>query len=314
LNETTPPLSVLVVDDSAVARKLVVQTLPRDEYTILLARSGKEALELFIRTRPEMVITDWVMPDLTGIELCAQIRAVCKDSYAYIILLTTLSGTDQLLEALHAGADDFLTKPFNPPELLARVAAGRRIMLLHRQIQAKSHLLEQLALTDELTGLPNRRAIDDWAVRELRGAVRHGFSFAVIMADLDLFKSVNDEYGHEAGDEVLKRFAGILDANVRQSDMCARIGGEEFLLVMAHVDRDGVEVAAERIRKKMETQRFRFGGQEAHVTASFGVATLAPGQRDDFARLVSLADAALYSAKRHGRNRVEFASGDTRQR
>ena len=292
----------------------MVQTLPRDEYTILLARSGKEALELFIRSRPEMVITDWVMPDLTGIELCAQVRAVCKDSYAYIILLTTLSGTDQLLEALHAGADDFLTKPFNPPELLARVAAGRRIMLLHRQIQAKSHLLEQLALTDELTGLPNRRAIDDWAVRELRGAVRHGFSFAVIMADLDLFKSVNDEYGHEAGDEVLKRFAGILDANVRQSDMCARIGGEEFLLVMAHVDRDGVEVAAERIRKKMETQRFRFGGQEAHVTASFGVATLAPGQRDDFARLVSLADAALYSAKRHGRNRVEFASGDTRQR
>ncbi len=312
MNETRPPLSVLVADDSPVARKLVAQTLPADEYTILTARTGKEALELFIRTRPEMVITDWVMPDLTGIELCAGIRAVCKDSYAYIILLTTLSGPDQLLEALHAGADDFLTKPFNPAELLARAAVGRRIMLLHRQIEAKSHLLEQLAMTDGLTGLPNRRAIDDWAMRELSGALRHGFPFSVIMADLDLFKSVNDEYGHEAGDEVLKRFAGILDANVRQSDMCARIGGEEFLLVMTHVDRDGIEVAAERIRKKMEAQRFRFGGQEAHVTASFGVASLVPGQRDDFARLVALADAAMYSAKRHGRNRVEFAAGENR--
>ena len=312
MNETRPSLSVLVADDSPVARKLVAQTLPADEYTILPARTGKEALELFIRTRPEMVVTDWMMPDLTGIELCARIRAVCKESYAYIILLTTLSGTDQLLEALRAGADDFLTKPFNPAELLARVAAGRRIMLLHRQIQAKSHLLEQLAMTDELTGLPNRRAIDDWAVRELRGAVRHGFPFSVIMADLDHFKSVNDQYGHEAGDEVLKRFASILDANVRQSDMCARIGGEEFLLVVTHVDRDGIEVAAERIRKKMETQRFRFGGQEARVTASFGVASLVPGQRDDFARLVALADAALYGAKRHGRNRVEFADGENR--
>ncbi len=312
MNETKLPLSVLVADDSAVARKLVCQTLPADEYTILPARSGKEALELFVRSRPEMVITDWVMPDLTGIELCAGIRAVCKDSYAYIILLTTLSGTDQLLEALHAGADDFLTKPFNPAELLARVAAGRRIMLLHRQIQAKSHLLEQLALTDALTGLPNRRAIDDWAVRELKGAVRHGFPFSVMMADLDHFKSVNDQYGHEAGDEVLKRFAEILDANVRQSDMCARIGGEEFLLVVTHVDRDGIEVAAERIRKKMETQRFRFGGLEAHVTASFGVACLTPGPRQDFARLVALADGALYNAKRRGRNRVEFADGGNR--
>jgi len=305
-------LAVLVADDSPVARRLVAQTLPAEDYTILFARSGKEALELFIRDRPAMVITDWMMPDLTGIELCERIRAESKNSYTYIILVTTLSEKAQMLKALEAGADDFLAKPFNPDELLARVAAGRRIMLLHRQIEAKSRLLEQLALTDELTGLPNRRAIDSWAARQLSGAMRHGFPFSVIIADLDYFKSVNDEHGHEAGDEVLKRFAEILDASVRKCDMCGRIGGEEFLLLITHADRAGVELAVERIRKKMEAHRFRFGGHEFHVTASFGMASLGPGQREDFGRLVALADAALYSAKRRGRNRVEFAPVEPR--
>ncbi len=303
---------VLVADDSPVARKLVAQTLPAEDYTILPARSGKEAFELFIRDRPEMVITDWMMPDLTGVELCERIRAECKNSYAYIIMLTMLSEKALMLKALDAGADDFLTKPFNPDELLARVAVGRRIMLLHREIEAKSRLLEQLALTDELTGLPNRRAIDAWAARQLSGAMRHGFPFSVIIADLDYFKSVNDEHGHEAGDEVLKRFAKILDASVRKCDMCGRIGGEEFLLLITHVDRAGVDLAVERIRKKIEAHRFRFGGQEFHVTASFGMTSLGPGQREDFVRLVALADAALYSAKRGGRNRVVSANLDPR--
>ena len=143
MNETRPPLSVLVADDSPVARKLVAQTLPADEYTILPARTGKEALELFIRTRPEMVITDWVMPDLTGIELCAQIRAVCKESYAYIILLTTLSGTDQLLEALHAGADDFLTKPVNDTALFARVRSLVRLRRMTEEWRHREEVYDQ---------------------------------------------------------------------------------------------------------------------------------------------------------------------------
>jgi two-component system, cell cycle response regulator len=312
LNETIEPLSVLVADDSAVARKVVAQTLPADLYTVLPARSGTEALELFVRDRPAIVITDWMMPDLTGIELCTRIRAECQDSYVYIILLTTLSGSDQLLEALHAGADEFLTKPVNPEELLARVGAGRRSMLLHREIAAKNRLLEQLALTDALTGLPNRRAIESWAERQLNGAARHGFPLSVVVADLDHFKSVNDEYGHEAGDEVLKAFAGILEASVRQSDMCARIGGEEFLLLLTHAEREGVEIAVERMRQKTEAHRFRIGGQELRVTASFGVASLVSGHSTDFARLVAHADGALYSAKRHGRNRVEFAPEEIR--
>jgi diguanylate cyclase (GGDEF)-like protein len=312
LNETSEALTVLVADDSAVARKLLSQTLPAELYTVLPARSGHEALELFIRERPAMVITDWMMPDLTGLELCARIRAECQDSYVYIILLTTLSGSPQLLEALHAGADEFLTKPVNPEELLARVAAGRRIMLLHREIEAKNRLLEQLALTDALTGLPNRRAIESWAERQLNGAERHGYPVSVIVADLDYFKSVNDQHGHEAGDEVLKAFAEILEASVRQCDMCARIGGEEFLLLITHADQKGVEVAVERIRQKMEAHRFRVGEQELRVTASFGVASLVPGHPTDFARLVAHADGALYSAKRHGRNRVEFAAAKVR--
>jgi two-component system, cell cycle response regulator len=308
LNELDQPLSVLVADDSAVARKLVAQTLPACQYTIRPARCGKEALELFIKHRPAMVITDWVMPDLTGIELCERIRTECKHSYAYVILLTTLTGKPQMLKALAAGADDFLNKPFVPEELLARVNVGRRIMLLHREIELKNHLLEQLALTDALTGLPNRRAIEVWATRQLSGAMRHGFPFSVIVADLDNFKSVNDRFGHDAGDEVLQRFAEILRGSVRESDIGGRVGGEEFLMVITHVESEGVRLAVERIRKRMEAQRFEFGGPELRVTASFGVVSLGRGQREEFGSLVALADAALYSAKRQGRNRVELAT------
>jgi len=311
LNDSDQPLSVLVADDSAVARKLVAQTLPEEEYTIRPARCGMEALDLFIKHRPAIVITDWMMPDLTGIELCARIREACKDCYAYVILLTTLNGKAQLLEALKAGADDFLTKPFNPEELLARVNVGRRIMLLNHQIEAKSHLLEQLALTDELTGLANRRAVDDWATLQLSGAMRHKFPCAVVAADLDFFKSVNDRFGHDAGDVVLKRFSDILETTVRKCDICGRIGGEEFVLIITHVEREGWGLAVERIRNRMEIQRFKFRDQELRVTASFGVAFLPAGEKGDFSRLLAEADASLYEAKHRGRNRVEFAAVHT---
>jgi two-component system cell cycle response regulator len=164
------------------------------------------------------------MPGITGIELCAQIRGN-RNSYTYIILLTSNAHKDHIISGLAAGADDYLTKPFHSGELLARVAVGRRIVELHREIQAKNRLLEELALTDPLTVLPNRRAVEEWAMRQLSGAARHGFPFWVVMADLDAFKSVNDTYGHEAGDVVLKKFADVLKANTRTSNMCGRIGG-----------------------------------------------------------------------------------------
>src|SRR5438270_2887445 len=204
---STEEFKILVADDSPLYRKLVEDTLGREQYVVCFAKDGRQASELLTQHRPALVITDWEMPDLTGIELCGLIRGEQRSSYTYIILLTGNANKDQIISGLAAGADDYLTKPFHSGELLARVAVGRRIIELHREIQAKNRLLEELALTDPLTGIPNRRAVEDWGTRQINGAVRHGFTFWVVMADLDAFKSVNDTYGHEAGDVVLKNFA-----------------------------------------------------------------------------------------------------------
>jgi diguanylate cyclase (GGDEF)-like protein len=164
-----------------------------------------------------------------------------------------------------------------------------------------------LALTDALTGLPNRRAVQHWAERELSAAARHGFPFWVVMADLDRFKQVNDTYGHDAGDVVLREFAAILNANTRASNICGRIGGEEFVFVLSHVDRDGVQIAIERIRQQLERQTFTFGAKNLHVTASFGISGFQGRQAREFTQMLRDADAALYAAKHYGRNRMEFA-------
>ncbi len=304
--DTPQEFKVLVADDSSVYRRLVEHALSKEQYTVLFAKNGHQAIDLFAEHQPPLVITDWMMPDITGIELCGRIRREFPTSYTYIIILTGMTDTDKVVSGLAAGADDYLTKPFHPDELLARLGVGRRIVDLHRQIESKNRLLEELALTDALTGLPNRRAADAWAARQLEGAARYGFPFWVAMADLDRFKSVNDMYGHGAGDTVLKKFAQILKANTRSSNICARIGGEEFLLVLTHIEKESVEVAIGRIREQLETQRFSFGDRSLSVTASFGISGFQGRKAPDFNLLVNKADLALYSAKHNGRNRMEF--------
>jgi len=310
MNSMDQVIPVLVVDDSPVARKLVEHALPRDRFSILFAKTGQEALDLFAQHRPGLVITDWLMPDLSGIELCQRLRSDFQDCFAYIILLTGVSEKSKVVRGLQAGADEYLTKPFHPDELLARAEVGQRIVRLHRTIEAKNRLLEELALTDALTDLPNRRAIEQWGKQQLSGASRHDFSFSVVVVDVDKFKTVNDTYGHDAGDTVLKRFAEILTANIRQSDMCGRMGGDEFLLALTYADRAGVQAAIERIREQLQANRFTFGDHEVVVTASFGITDFRRGETPDLARLVKEADAALYSAKRLGRNRVEVVSAE----
>jgi len=301
-------IRVLIADDSPVYRKLIEHALSGNEYSLSFAKTGSEALGLFQQTSPAILITDWMMPDLTGLDLCRKIRAESKGVYTYIILLTSMSETGNVVKGLASGADDYLTKPFQSEELLARIGVGRRIVDLHEQIEAKNRLLEELALTDSLTGLPNRRAIEDWAARQLQGAARHGFPLWVVIADLDHFKVVNDTFGHAVGDIVLKGFASILKAATRQSDMCARIGGEEFVLVMSHGERDGVMAAVDRIRKQIEAHKFTFGNRNAIVTASFGMAGFRGAMLPDFHQVLARADDALYLAKNNGRNRIECAA------
>ena len=306
--ESSPDsFKVLVADDSAVYRKLLEQALSGD-YSILMAHSAEQALEIFDRERPSLVITDWVMPDMTGIELCQRIRSNQHAPYTYVILLTTVAEKENIVLGLSAGADDYLTKPFHQQELVARVRVGSRLIELHRQLEAKNRLLEELALTDPLTKLPNRRAIEDWARRQLSGAARHGFPFWVVLIDLDHFKRVNDTYGHDAGDMVLKRFGEVLKTNTRLSDICGRIGGEEFLQVLTYADEPSVRMVIERVRKQFAAEAFPFGGNTIHVTASFGVAGFQGRTPPPFSELVTQADAALYRAKNSGRNCAEIVS------
>jgi two-component system cell cycle response regulator len=305
------PVKVLVADDSAVSRKLVELTLAKKQYSLIFAKSGRETLDLFAEHHPAVVIVDWIMPDLTGLEICQHIRSRSQASYTYIILLTGKSEKESVVEGLAAGADDYLTKPCHAEELIARVGVGLRIIGLQREIEAKNLLLKELALTDALTGLPNRRAIEDWATRQLSGAARYGFSFWVALADLDHFKTVNDTYGHDAGDNVLKAFSEILKSNSRQSDICGRIGGEEFLFVLTHTTEENAKRVIDRVRAELEATNFNFDGSSLKVTASFGLAGFTGTRAPDFNRLVAQADAALYSAKRQGRNRLELSEMQT---
>lgn len=306
MNPPSEILTIVVVDDSSIYRKLVSDALAQEGYNVFCAKNGREALDLISSVKPAVLVTDWEMPDLTGLELCKQIRQT-SGTYTYIIMLTSNTTKDQLIKGLDAGADDYLTKPFHPGELLARVAVGRRIAELHREVSHKNRLLEELALTDALTGLSNRRAVEHWATRELSGAARHGFPFWVVMADLDHFKGVNDGYGHETGDLVLKQFAAILKAHTRSSNICGRIGGEEFVLVLCHSDRDGTWKAVERVRQHLENEVFTCGGATLRMTASFGVSGFCGEKAPDFNQLLREADVALYAAKHLGRNRIEFA-------
>ena len=306
MNPSARQLTVLAVDDSTIYRKLVEHSLPRERYNLLFAKNGRAALDLFAEHRPAVVITDWDMPDIGGLELCRRIRRYFQDFHSHLILLTGNTDKAHVIEGLAAGADDYLTKPFHSGELVARVEVGRRIVELHREVQAKNRLLEEMALTDSLTGLPNRRAVDVWASRQLSAAARHHFSFWVVMSDLDFFKKVNDAYGHDAGDIVLKTFADILKAHTRQSDICARLGGEEFLLIMTHANKENMKIAVGRISKQFENTSICVGDKNIRATASFGIVGFHGTMPPDWNTLLTRADTALYAAKRNGRNRIEF--------
>ena len=305
MDPSSREVKILVADDSPIYRKLVEQSLSQEQYNVLFAKTGQQAMDLFIEHQPALVITDWSMPDISGIELCQRIRRDHHHFYAYVILLTGNTDKEEVIEGLAAGADDYLTKPFHSGELQARVRVGRRIVDLHREVQEKNRQLEEMALTDSLTGLPNRRAIDFWASRQLSAAMRHDFPIWVVMADLDHFKSINDAHGHDAGDTVLKTFAEILKSNTRSSNICGRMGGEEFPVVLTHAEKENAAIAIERIRKQFAAQKFTVAGSTFGATASFGMAGI-HGTACDFSDLVARADAALYVAKRQGRNRIEF--------
>jgi diguanylate cyclase (GGDEF)-like protein len=280
-------------------------------YEVVTAENGNDARTLLQSDHcPRLAIFDWMTSGIDGVELCRQVRASSRSQYIYILLLTARTQSQDIVMGMEAGADDYVTKPFEPAELRARLWAGRRILQLQEQlVQAREALREQ-ATRDGLTGLWNRVTILEMLDNEISRSVREHSAVSVVMADLDYFKQINDLCGHITGDAVLRQAAQRMQANVRQYDAIGRYGGEEFLIVLPGCGLRGALAQAERMRAALAAEQFAVPEGGPPVTCSLGIASADCSGPVDAHRLVREADAALYLAKRNGRNRVEaFSSG-----
>jgi two-component system, cell cycle response regulator len=310
-------LRILAVDDDPIMLRLLTKHLAAAGYQVTTAANGGEALEIDRTQAPQMIITDWMMPEIDGLELCRRLRANEDAGFVYVIVLTAQSDKGKVVEALEAGADDFLAKPFSRQELLAHVRAGERIVRLENrlaergrdiaranaQLAAANDRLRIAATTDELTGLANRREglirlAEHWALAE-----RYGEPLSCIVADIDHFKGFNDSFGHPAGDAILKSIAGTLRKTSRRGDIVSRIGGEEFLIVCPMSSVAMAAQEAERLRRAVEANAVATNANQYSVTISMGVAerTTSMARPSD---LLNAADGMLYAAKEAGRNRV----------
>jgi diguanylate cyclase (GGDEF)-like protein len=298
-------LRILIADDSVVSRHLLDATLRKWGYEVVVACDGQEAWNILQRDdAPNLAVLDWVMPGLTGPEVCRLVRQHPKGTYTYILLLTSKSLKEDLIEGMESGADDYITKPFDQHELKVRLRAGTRILDLQAElVQAREELREQ-ATRDSLTRIWNRSSILDILQRELVRGNRERRPVGVVLADLDRFKSVNDTYGHLAGDAVLREAAHRMQACVRPYDSIGRYGGEEFLVILPGCDGACTQAQAERMRTALMVEPMTFTDVRHVQTCSFGGTTAEPGTGVISEALIRLADEALYMAKNQGRNRV----------
>jgi two-component system cell cycle response regulator len=304
-------MRILIADDSIVSRHLLEATLRKWGYEIAIACDGLEAWNILQEDNaPRLAILDWVMPGLTGPEVCKRVRENLRDkeaSYTYILLLTSKSQREDLIEGMESGADDYLTKPFDQHELKVRLRAGTRIIDLQRELVAAREELREQATKDFLTRIWNRSSILDILQRELTRADRERRPVGLVLADLDRFKSVNDSHGHFAGDAVLREFTRRMLASMRPYDAIGRYGGEEFLLVLPGCDEHCTAGQSERLRAALAAEPMLLNETRLVITASFGTTSWRPGNGEGSPEaLIRIAADALYMAKNQGRNQTVF--------
>lgn len=298
-------MRILIAEDDPISRRLLETILGKWGYEVVMAHDGEQAWRILQSSEaPRLAILDWMMPGQDGIEVCRRIRERPDSPYVYILLLTARSQREDLLQGMDAGADDYITKPFDANELKVRLRAGRRILDLQTQLMAAQDQLRDQASRDPLTGVWNRTAIFDVLRRDLARGERERSDTAVVMADLDYFKKLNDTYGHLAGDSVLRESVRRMAANIRSYDALGRYGGEEFLIVLPGCDSNSGCGRAERLRQALAAEAFDTSEGRITVTCSLGVASTAEIGRVDSDALIRAADAALYRAKNAGRNRI----------
>lgn len=299
-------MRVQVIEDSAVDRRITAKHLKEWGFEPIVSSTGEAGWKaLQASDAPKLVITDWMLPDIDGIELCRRIRSGSEGRpYTYIMLITARGKKKDVLRAMEAGADDYLVKPFSELELKARLIAARRILDLQDQLIHLGDSLRFAATHDPLTGLWNRAQILDFLQRELVRADRDQKPLGVVLVDLDHFKKLNDTLGHLAVDAVLKEISKRMHGNIRVYDGIGRYGGEEFLVVFPGCENKIAMRRAEDLRRLIGGKGIEALGHKVQVTASLGVAIADPSKDNEFEVLIQRADEALYAAKRGGRNRV----------
>ena len=301
---------LLLIDDSEAQSGQIKAVLERLGYSVECANSGVEGLRLARTILPDLVLLDVVMTDIDGFAVCRWLKMNSDTREIPVIMLTVRTALADRVEGLNIGADDYLSKPFQDEELEARIFAALRVKAAHAELKERNHQLETmlhhveaLAITDPLTGLFNRRRFTDVLKREFAVTKRYKNTLSCLMIDLDHFKRINDQYGHDAGDQVLKEAARRIQSSLREVDVPSRYGGEEFAILLPHTGKREAFVVAERLRNAIKSVEFHFGGDTLRVSASIGISgniDVPTGNAED---LVKAADLALYEAKRSGRDR-----------
>jgi diguanylate cyclase (GGDEF)-like protein len=296
---------ILIADDDRISCRLLSGLLAKWGYTTQIVFNGSDALsELQKPDAPQLAILDWMMPGLDGIEVIKKIRASHGNAYVYALLLTSKEEKENKVEGLEAGADDFLKKPFDAAELRARLRIGDRILDLERRLMSALESAEYKATHDFLSGIYNRAAITAMLDREAARCKRSKQEMSVLMVDVDRFKSINDTYGHPAGDEVIKQVTARISSILRTYDAVGRLGGEEFLILTPNCSTSEAMGVAERLRQSIAGEKMVCGALAIPVTVSVGVSAVNQ-DNPDAKRAIETADLALYAAKHNGRNRVE---------
>jgi len=301
-------MKILIAEDDPLSRAMLERALQRGGYDVVSVEDGALALEhLAGSDPPRLALLDWVMPHKTGVDVCAEVRQRKDRAYTYLILLSSKESKQDIVQGLEAGADDYLTKPFDVEELKARLRAGERILQLEdRLVEARESMRFQ-ATHDRLTSLWNRGVIVELMEREIQRSRREKNPVAIMLCDIDHFKAVNDRYGHNTGDDVLCEVARRLQNSVRSYDMVGRYGGEEFLIVMTRCDAANAMARAESLRSVVAHKPIAARSRQVPVTMSVGLALSTDFPEASVDAMIQFADEALYTAKREGRNCARIA-------
>jgi two-component system cell cycle response regulator len=297
---------ILVIDDSRLISHVAKTILIKQGHKVILAQDGLTGIQATKTERPDLILLDLIMPVMDGYQVCQRLKKEESTKEIPIIMLTSKAEPADKVRGLELGALDYVTKPFDEGELVARVNIQLRLKQLYEAIQEKNRQFKELANRDGLTGLYNHRYFHEQLSKDFLRARRYHEFLSCILLDIDYFKKFNDTYGHQAGDVVLSTLGHIIKDSIRDSDFAARYGGEEFALILYHTDGPAAVHVSERLRQMAENCDIRDKDNVLHVTISLGVATFPHEQISSPKQIVEFADKALYKAKKNGRNRVEY--------